>query len=90
VGSLSGSDFCRLRGADETVLPAGAGDEAYLAALPSLLWRMPTPDLAFVIAGGDVLAGDRFEQLGLTLAGTRRRDLEVARALAGVPRLGGG
>ncbi|HTP24876.1 MAG TPA: histone deacetylase [Anaeromyxobacteraceae bacterium] len=85
VGSLSGSDWGPLEAVDETVLPAGTGDEVYLTALAALLGRMPRPKLAFVIAGGDVLAGDRFGRLGLTLAGARRRDLEVARALAGAP-----
>ncbi len=85
IGSLSGSDWGPLPGVDETVLPEGTGDDAYLRALSGLLGRMPRPGLAFVLAGGDVLAGDRFGRLGLTLGGARRRDLEVARALEGVP-----
>jgi hypothetical protein len=85
IGSLSGSDWGPLPTVDETVLQEGAGDEIYLEVLSSLLARMPRPALAFVLAGGDVLAGDRFGRLGLTLDGTRRRDLEVARALAGAP-----
>jgi acetoin utilization deacetylase AcuC-like enzyme len=83
IGSLSGSDWGRLEGVDETVLPAGTGDEEYLVALHGLLRRMPRASLAFVIAGGDVLAGDRLGKLALTVAGARRRDLAVARALAG-------
>jgi len=83
IGSLSGSDWGRLEGVDETVLPEGTGDEPYLEALRALLRRMPRASLAFVIAGGDVLAGDRLGRLGLTLAGVRRRDLTVAKALAG-------
>jgi hypothetical protein len=54
---------------------------------------MPRPELAFVIAGGDVLAGDRFGQLGLSLDGARERDLLVASELEGVPSVwlpGGG
>jgi hypothetical protein len=54
---------------------------------------MPRPRLAFVIAGGDVLAGDRLGVLGLTLAGARDRDLLVAAELEGVPSVwlpGGG
>ena len=93
VGSLSGSDWGPVPGADETVLPAGTGDDAYLGALEALLQRMPPPALAFVIAGGDVLAGDRFGCLALSLAGARRRELVVADALRAVPSVwlpGGG
>ncbi|HSN90427.1 MAG TPA: histone deacetylase [Anaeromyxobacteraceae bacterium] len=85
VGSLSGSDWGRLPGVDETVLPEGTGDEVYLEALGALLGRMPRPGLAFVIAGGDVLAGDRLGRLGLGLDGARERDLLVASELEGVP-----
>jgi len=93
VGSLSGSDWGALEDVDETVLPEGTGDGAYLDALASLLARMPRPQLAFVIAGGDVLAGDRFGKLGLTLEGARERDVLVASELEGVPTVwlpGGG
>jgi acetoin utilization deacetylase AcuC-like enzyme len=93
IGSLSGSDWGRLEGVDEQVLPEGTGDEPYLEALTGLLQRMPEPALAFVIAGGDVLAGDRFGKLGLTLGGARRRDLLVAAELEGTPSVwlpGGG
>ena len=51
------------------------------------------PALALVIAGGDVLAGDRFGRLGLSLEGARERDLLVASELEGVPSVwlpGGG
>jgi acetoin utilization deacetylase AcuC-like enzyme len=93
IGSLSGSDWGPLAGADETVLPEGTGDAAYLEALGALLARMPRPELAFVVAGGDVLAGDRAGQLALTLGGARERDLVVALELEGVPSVwlpGGG
>jgi acetoin utilization deacetylase AcuC-like enzyme len=93
IGSLSGADWGPLPRADETVLPAGTPDAPYLDALAALLSRMPRPRLAFVIAGGDVLAGDRFGALGLTLAGARERDLVVAAELEGVPTVwlpGGG
>jgi acetoin utilization deacetylase AcuC-like enzyme len=93
IGSLSGSDWGPLPGVDETVLPEGTGDEAYLEALGALLARMPRPRLAFVIAGGDVLAGDRLGRLGLSLAGARDRDLVVAAELEWVPSVwlpGGG
>ncbi len=93
MGSLSGSDWGPLPGVDETVLPEGTGDEPYLAALHRLLQRAPRPDLAYVIAGGDVLAGDKLGRLGLTMHGARRRDLAVAWWLDGVPQVwlpGGG
>jgi len=93
IGSISGSDWGPLPGVDETVLPEGSGDEPYLAALRGLLQRAPRPDLAYVIAGGDVVAGDRMGLLGLTLQGARRRDLAVADWLQGVPQVwlpGGG
>ena len=62
----------------------GAGDGQYLRALEALLARMPRPKLAFVLAGGDVLAGDRLGRLALSIEGARKRDLKVARALTGV------
>src|SRR5207253_879899 len=87
IGSLSGSDWGGLAGApperlDESIL-TGADDGAYLTALEMLLARMPAPALTFVIAGGDVLGGDRLGRLNLTLAGAFARDVAVARALAG-------
>jgi acetoin utilization deacetylase AcuC-like enzyme len=93
IGSLSGSDWGPLAGVDETVLPEGCGDDAYLGALEALLGRAPAPGLAFVIAGGDVLAGDKLGKLGLSLRGARRRDLVLARWLDGTPQVwlpGGG
>ncbi len=54
---------------------------------------MPRAGLAFVIAGGDVLAGDHFGALALTLEGARRRDSRVMHKLDGVPSVwvpGGG
>ncbi|BDG04865.1 histone deacetylase family protein [Anaeromyxobacter oryzae] len=85
IGSISGSDWGPLPEVDETVLPEGTGDDGYLDALGALLARMPRPQLAFVLAGGDVLAGDRMGRLGLSLRGTRERDLLVAAELEGVP-----
>jgi acetoin utilization deacetylase AcuC-like enzyme len=97
IGSLSGSDWGGAPGVDETVLPPGTEDEPYLGALDQMLGRMrarmPAPALAFVLAGGDVLRGDLFGRLALSLDGARRRDLRVAEALAGVPSVwlpGGG
>ena len=85
IGSISGSDWGPLEGVDETVLPDGTGDGPYLDTLAALLARMPRPKLAFVLSGGDVLAGDRFGRLGLTLEGARSRDLLVAAELEYVP-----
>jgi acetoin utilization deacetylase AcuC-like enzyme len=94
IGSLSGSNWGQLPNVDETVLSEGCADGDYLRALERLLARMPRPDLAFVNAGGDVLQGDRFGLLGLTLDGVRHRDERVLRALgAGTPSVwtpGGG
>ena len=94
IGSLSGSNWGQLQGVDEMVLPEGCTDGEYLRALDKLLTRMPRPELAFVNAGGDVLAGDRFGLLGLSLDGVRVRDVRVLRALgAGTPSVwtpGGG
>jgi len=79
-------------------LPDGVADESYLdtlaQALSQLLERF-TPDLIFYQAGVDVLAGDRFGKLGLTMRGVGERDrlvCEFARR-AGLPfvvTLGGG
>src|SRR6266478_6139643 len=85
IGSISGSDWGAIPNADETVLPERTGDAEYLAALDALLERMPHGEVAFVLAGGDVLAGDPVGQLGLSLEGCRERDLRVADALVRVP-----
>jgi acetoin utilization deacetylase AcuC-like enzyme len=85
IGSISGSDWGPLPAAvDETFLP-DADDTAYHAALDALLSRMPRPALCFVLAGGDVLAGDRLGKLRLTLEGVRERDRRVHAWLAGAP-----
>ncbi len=93
IGSLSGCDWGAMPRVDETVLPDGSGDEPYLAALEALLARTPRGALAFVIAGGDVLAGDKLGRLTMSLRGARERDLRVRRALADTPAVwvpGGG
>lgn len=84
IGSISGCDWGELPAVDETVM-TGAGDVAYLAALHALLNRMPPCELVFVVAGGDVLAGDRFGGLALTLDGALQRDRRVAHKLGGTP-----
>ncbi len=93
IGSISASDWTPLPGVDEVLLPEGTGNERYLSALQGLLSRMPPAGLAFVIAGGDVLRGDRLGKLDLTLGGVRLRNVAVAAHLEGVPSVwlpGGG
>lgn len=79
-------------------LPDGTTDEQYLdlltQALPQLLDRF-SPDLIFYQAGVDVLAGDRFGKLALTMTGVGERDRLVSEFVrrAGLPlvvTLGGG
>jgi acetoin utilization deacetylase AcuC-like enzyme len=79
-------------------LPDGTTDEQYLdmlaQALPRLLEHI-TPDVILYQAGVDVLAGDRFGKLALTMTGVAERDRLVcsfARRV-GIPlvvTLGGG
>lgn len=87
LGSISGADWGELKGVDETLLPPGTGDEAYLAATGALLDRMPPVQLAFVLAGADVLTGDRLGQFSLSLPGVRQRELLVARRLGSLPQV---
>ncbi|MCA3011490.1 MAG: histone deacetylase, partial [Myxococcaceae bacterium] len=87
LGSLSGAAWGALDGVDEVRLPDGTGDDGYLRALDALLSRMPAVELAIVLAGGDVLAGDRLGTLGLSLMGARQRDLRVFEHFAGLPQL---
>jgi acetoin utilization deacetylase AcuC-like enzyme len=93
IGSISGCDWGPLGDVDETVLPDGSGDEPYMTALDALLARMPAAGLVFVIAGGDVLAGDKLGRLNMTPEGARERDLRVGKALGSAPAVwlpGGG
>jgi hypothetical protein len=93
IGSISGSDWGPLPTVHEVVLRRDDTDDTYLEALRDLRDAAPRPDLAFVIAGGDVLRTDPQGNLGLTLAGARRRDRLVARWLHDVPSVwlpGGG
>src|SRR5215470_13104863 len=61
----------------DIALPDRTSDEQYLdvlgRALPQLLERF-TPEMVFYQAGVDVLAGDRFGKLELTMAGVGERD----------------
>ena len=87
LGSVSGADWGALAGVDETILGEGTADAEYLRAVEGLLGRMPDVDLAFVLAGADVLTGDRLGLFALSLAGTRRRELLVARRLGSLPQV---
>lgn len=92
IGSISGSQFGTLPGVDESFCPQ-AEDAQYLALLDALLGRMPACVLVFVIAGGDVLAGDPLGCLRLTLPGAWARDRKIAQHLAQLPTVwlpGGG
>jgi len=48
---------------------------------------MPEVELVFVLAGADVLAGDRLGTFALSLPGTRSRELKVARRLGSLPQV---
>ncbi len=85
IGSISGSSWDLPSSVDETCLPAGTEGPRYLQALDGLLRRMPDAVLTFVLAGGDVLAGDRMGALALTLDDAAQRDLRVAERLDGRP-----
>ncbi|AFV77011.1 deacetylase, histone deacetylase/acetoin utilization protein [Thermus oshimai JL-2] len=62
-------------------LPDGVGDGAYLRALEEALEKAGAfrPALVFYNAGVDVLKGDRFGRLSLSLEGVAQRDLRVYR-----------
>jgi acetoin utilization deacetylase AcuC-like enzyme len=82
----------------DIALPAGTGDESYLAALaatlPGLLDR-EKPDLVFYIAGVDPHQDDRLGKLALSDAGLMARERFVVESVRGrgiplVTVLGGG
>lgn len=88
LGSISGARWGLMPHVDETVLPEGTSDVAYLAAVDALLARAPVDlELAYVIAGGDILAGDRLGRFNVSLQGVRERDLRVAARLEGLPQV---
>jgi len=62
-------------------LPSGTDDAEYLELLREALPRaleVARPDLVFLLAGADVLAGDPLASLALTPQGLRERDAWVA------------
>jgi acetoin utilization deacetylase AcuC-like enzyme len=87
LGSVSGADWGKLPGVDETLLPPGTSDAVYLQAVQNLLARMPPVALVFVLAGADVLTGDRLGEFDLSMPGIRQRELLVARTLGRIPQV---
>jgi len=87
LGSISGSTWGALAGVDEQVLPSGTTDAPYLEAVRKLLARMPPVELVFVLAGADVLTGDRLGHFALSLPGLRQRELLVSHRLGSLPQV---
>jgi len=82
--------FRKMQSSRDVGLPDSMSDEAYMAELERHLaqsLRESRPDIAFYLAGVDVVAGDRFGRLNLTADGLARRDRHVLTTLrdAGVP-----
>lgn len=80
----------KVRSTVDVALDDGTGDEAYVAALEPALHAAVADfpvDLAFYLAGVDVMAGDRYGRLALTREGLVARERLVLRLLrsAGVP-----
>ena len=73
--------FTRIASDLDVELPAGTGDDAYLAALQGALAdaqrRFGVPDLVIYLAGADAWAGDGLGRLALTREGLRTRDALV-------------
>jgi acetoin utilization deacetylase AcuC-like enzyme len=72
------------RSSRDVEFPDGTGDEAYLAALAPALGaalEAARPELAFLVAGVDVVAGDRYGRLALSEDGLRRRERQVIATL---------
>lgn len=80
----------KQRSSLDIALPDGTDDASYLdalrAALPTVL-RDARADIAFYLAGVDVMAGDRYGRLALSESGLRERERYVLETLrsAGVP-----
>lgn len=68
-------------------VPAGAKDAAYLAAVDAALRGVDAlgAELAFYLAGGDPLDGDKLGGLAVSLDGLRERDRRVFAALGATP-----
>lgn len=87
LGSLSPVEWDAPKHVHELRVPKGCEDDGYLAVLGELLAVMPKAALTFVVAGGDVLKGDRLGALGLSLDGVRARDHAIFKALDGRPQV---
>lgn len=83
--------FTRIPSDLDVELPAGTGDDGYLAALQDALHvaarSFGTPDLVLYLAGADPWEGDGLGRLKLTFDGLRARDELVLghAAAAGLP-----
>ena len=82
--------FTRIASDLDVELPAGTGDDGYLAALDTALdtaLARAAPELLLYVAGADPWEGDALGRLALTKAGLRARDaLVTERAVRhGVP-----
>lgn len=66
-------------------VPPLSQDAAWLAALDHMLGEAPPGELAFVLAGADPLAGDRFGNLACTEAGLLEGHRRVFGHLRGTP-----
>lgn len=90
--------FQKARSDLDRALPDGVDDDGYLAVVESdVPWLLDrhAPDAVLYQGGADVIAGDRFGRMALTLDGVAARDRLVADACArrGIPlasTLGGG
>jgi acetoin utilization deacetylase AcuC-like enzyme len=76
----------KMRSSLDIGLPDGTGDSDYLGTLsrtlPDVL-EAADPQIAFYVAGVDVVAGDRFGKLALTASGLRMRERLVIRSVRG-------
>jgi acetoin utilization deacetylase AcuC-like enzyme len=76
----------KMRSSLDVGLNDGVGDDEYLAALgihlPTVL-EAANADIAFYVAGVDVLAGDRFGKLALSESGLRAREQRVIGEVCG-------
>ncbi len=74
----------KMRSSLDVGLADGIGDAEYLATLgrhiPAVL-EAANADIAFYVAGVDVVAGDRFGKLALTTSGLRAREQLVIRSV---------
>ncbi len=92
MGSIS-TDQADLEGVEGFVVPMGCTNQQYRDVFRALLKAIPESDLVFVIAGGDVLRGDRLGGMNLDLRGVRKRDQDLSRHLGSTPSVwlpGGG